>query len=161
MSFHTNYEKWLHYSKKENCPVCGNLPALEEEVEIWEFPTSWLCAIQRVCLKGTCYLLLKPHAIELFDLDERTLLSFMKEAQISAKALKEVTQAIKINYEMHGNTGPHLHMNLFPRYLDDPFPGQPIDYNKTEPLVYKEGEFDDFVKKLRKKIKEIGSPREI
>ena len=155
MSFHTNYEKWLHYSKEENCPVCKKLPAPEDDVDIKEFPTSWLCAHPRVCLKGTCYLLLKPHAVELFDLDEDTLLSYMKEVQISAKALKEVTNAVKINYELHGNTGPHLHIHLFPRYLDDPFPGQAIDYHRIEPPVYQEGEFDKFIKQLRSKISEL------
>ena len=154
MSFHTNYERWLEFSKEENCPVCLNLPAPEDDVDIWEFPTSWLCAHPRVCLKGTCYLLLKPHAVELFELDEEILLSYMKEAQISAKALKEVTNAMKINYELHGNTMPHMHMHLFPRYLDDPFPGQPIDYHKIEPPVYKDGEFQKLVEELKDKIAE-------
>ncbi len=155
MSFHTDYEKWLLYSREENCPVCKKLPAPVDDVDIKEFSNSWLCAHPRVCLKGTCYLLLKSHAVELFDLDEETLLSYMKEAQISAKALKEVTKAIKINYELHGNTGPHLHMHLFPRYLDDPFPGKPIDYNKIEPSVYQEGEFEQFVLQMRREIAEL------
>ncbi len=153
MSFHINYDKWLFYSKEENCPVCRNLPAPEDDIEIKEFPTSWLCAHPRVCLKGTCYLLLKPHAVELFELDDEILLAFMKEAQTAAKALKEVTKAIKINYEIHGNTVPHLHIHLFPRYLDDPFPGQPIDYNRLEPSVYQEGEFEEFVKKMQSILK--------
>jgi len=38
----------------------------------------------------------------------------MKDVQTSARALKHVTRAVKINYEIHGNTVPHLHMHLFP-----------------------------------------------
>ncbi len=154
MSFHTNYEKWSQYSEEENCPVCKNLPPPEDDVEIKEFATSWLGAHPRVCLKGTCYLLLKPHAVELFELDEVTLLSFMKEAQICAKILKEVTHATKINYEIHGNTIPHIHMHLFPRYRDDPFPGKSIDYHQIEPPVYQKGEFELFVKNMQKKLEE-------
>jgi diadenosine tetraphosphate (Ap4A) HIT family hydrolase len=154
MSFHTKYERWLLYSEKENCPVCNNSPAPEDDVEIKEFPTSWLGAHPRVCLKGTCYLLLKPHAVELLELDESTLLSYMKEAQLCAKALKDVTKATKINYELHGNTIPHMHMHLFPRYPDDPFPGKPIDYSRIEPPVYQEGEFDLFIKSMRSIIEE-------
>ena len=146
---------WISPWKLYLIEISSELPAPEDDVDIKEFPTSWLCAHPRVCLKGTCYLLLKPHAVELFDLDEDTLLSYMKEAQISAKALKEVTNAVKINYELHGNTGPHLHMHLFPRYLDDPFPGQPIDYHRIEPPVYQEGEFDQFIKQFRSKISEL------
>jgi hypothetical protein len=33
----------------------------------------------------------------------------------------------KMNYEIHGNTIPHLHMHLFPRFDGDPFEGGPID----------------------------------
>ena len=29
--------------------------------------------------------------------------------------------ATKMNYEVHGNTIPHLHMHFFPRYAGDPF----------------------------------------
>jgi diadenosine tetraphosphate (Ap4A) HIT family hydrolase len=57
--------------------------------------------------------------VELFDLDDTALWGCMKEVQVAAKVLKEVAGAVKINYEMHGNTAPHLHMHLFPPYLDD------------------------------------------
>jgi len=32
-----------------------------------------------------------------------------------------------MNYEIHGNTIPHLHLHLFPRFAGDPFEGRPID----------------------------------
>jgi diadenosine tetraphosphate (Ap4A) HIT family hydrolase len=32
-----------------------------------------------------------------------------------------------MNYEIHGNTLPHLHMHLLPRLPDDGFVGRPID----------------------------------
>jgi diadenosine tetraphosphate (Ap4A) HIT family hydrolase len=44
-----------------------------------------------VCLKGTCYLISKEHYVELFELDDTALLGFMKEVQVAAKVLKEVT----------------------------------------------------------------------
>lgn len=36
-----------------------------------------------------------------------------------------------MNYEIHGNTIPHLHMHLFPRFDGDPFEGRPIDGRQT------------------------------
>lgn len=33
----------------------------------------------------------------------------------------------KLNYEIHGNTIPHLHLHLFPRRLGDRFEGVPIN----------------------------------
>ena len=32
-----------------------------------------------------------------------------------------------MNYEIHGNTLPHLHIHLYPRQVDDAFVGRPID----------------------------------
>jgi diadenosine tetraphosphate (Ap4A) HIT family hydrolase len=44
-----------------------------------------------------------------------------------AEAVSSVVSPIKMNYEVHGNTLPHLHLHLFPRQIDDPFVGGPID----------------------------------
>jgi diadenosine tetraphosphate (Ap4A) HIT family hydrolase len=37
----------------------------------------------------------------------------------------------KMNYEIHGNTLPHLHLHPYPRASDDPFVGGPIDPNRS------------------------------
>lgn len=44
-----------------------------------------------------------------------------------AEAVASVVSPIKMNYEMHGNTLPHLHLHLFPRHAGDPFVGGPVD----------------------------------
>ena len=77
----------------------------------------------------------------------------MSDIQIAAKALRKVTGAIKINYEMHSNSVPHIHCHLFPRYLNDDFPGISIDYHLTEPSPYEsEEEFKWFVEEMRNQI---------
>lgn len=153
MSFHNNYQLWFHQSQEENCPYCLREEDPNYSTLIKEFKHSELYMHPNVALKGTCYLITKRHFVELFDMDEESLTGFMKEVQVAAKALKEVTGAVKINYEMHGNSAPHLHMHLFPRYMDDPFPGTSIDYNRTEPPVYEGDEFlrltNVFADKLR------------
>lgn len=39
----------------------------------------------------------------------------------SARALAELFRPVKVNYGVHGNVIPHLHVHLWPRYLDDPY----------------------------------------
>ena len=75
----------------------------------------------------------------------------MKELQLCIKALKQVTRAVKINIEIHGNTLPHLHFHLYPRTIDDPFPGKAIDYTQKRNM-YATGEFEAFVAALRGEI---------
>jgi hypothetical protein len=47
----------------------------------------------------------------------------------------------------------HLHVHLYPRHMDDPFPGQAIDYRQKKRLYTAEA-FDAFVGKMRQTIAE-------
>lgn len=152
LSFHTNRAKWERLLKPENCPVCMSAPMPQGMVDIAELPHSWLSAEPNECLKGACHLVYKRHRIELYELDDEECLGLMKDIQRSARALKSVTGAVKINYEIHGNSLPHLHVHLYPRYMDDPFPGKPIDYNQKSRTIYAEGEFEEFVANMRREL---------
>ena len=59
-------------------------------------------------------------------MSKEDMANFMEDVQRVARALHKVTGAVKINYEIHGNSMPHLHVHLFPRYIDDDFPSAPI-----------------------------------
>jgi diadenosine tetraphosphate (Ap4A) HIT family hydrolase len=155
MSFHHDLDKWIYQSKKENCPYCLKEEDPMQSSTLKYFEHSELFAHPQVCLKGTCCLITKDHYVELFDLEVDVLMGFMKEVVTAAKVLKDVTKAVKINYEIHGNTSPHLHLHLFPRYMDDPFPGRPIDYNRIDPPVYQGDEFQLFVREMRQRLKNV------
>jgi len=153
MSFHNNFDQWLAMTERQNCPVCQQLPMPEGMVDIVELPNSWLNVEPVECLRGACHLTSRQHVIELYEFNDDELLAFMKEVQLCAKALKIVTNAVKINYEIHGNSVPHLHVHLYPRYRDDAFPGQAIDYNQKK-RIYSAEEFKAFVDEMRKVIAE-------
>jgi diadenosine tetraphosphate (Ap4A) HIT family hydrolase len=82
----------------------------------------------------------------------------MQDAQRVSKSLIAATGAVKMNYEIHGNSLPHLHMHFFPRYRGDRFEGKPIDPKKVSGPVYVEGEFrkirDSFLDGLERPINE-------
>jgi diadenosine tetraphosphate (Ap4A) HIT family hydrolase len=155
MSFHHDPSNWLFEAQKENCPYCRKDEDPMQSVTLKFFKYSELCAHPRVSLEGTCYLITREHYVELFDLNDEALLGFMKEVQVTAKVLKDVTGAFKINYEMHGNTAPHLHLHLFLRYLNDPFAGIPIDYNRIEPPVYTGNEFEIFISSMQERLEAV------
>ena len=142
---------------ERDCPVCQQQPPPKELVTILETNASWIEANPKVALKGTCYVLSKKHAVELYELSDEAAFSFIQDVMKTARALKEVTSAAKINYEIHGNTIPHLHMHLFPRYATgDRFQDGPIDPRKTDPPVYKNNEFYQFVDKMRQSLSHLG-----
>jgi diadenosine tetraphosphate (Ap4A) HIT family hydrolase len=87
----------------------------------------WVTAPPRAPLPGYVCVVAKRHVTEPFELDEPELTAFWTESMSIAAAVNELVQPSKMNYEIHGNTVPHLHLHLFPRFPGDPFEGRPID----------------------------------
>jgi diadenosine tetraphosphate (Ap4A) HIT family hydrolase len=48
-----------------------------------------------------------------------------------AEAVASIVRPIKMNYEIHGNSPPHLHLLLFPRQIDDPY----VDFMRLQSAV--------------------------
>ena len=92
-------------------------------------------------IQGYVCLVSEIHAVELHDLSDAMATAFMRDARKVSKELAATTGAVKLNYEIHGNSLPHLHMHFFPRYPGDQFEGQPINPRLVKNPVYSPGEF--------------------
>ena len=141
--------------QKEFCPPCQNLPMPEGQIDIAELEYSYATGEYpgQGRLFGKMHMTVKPHFLHFDEVPEDIMTGFMKEVQRVGGALRKVTGAVKINYEMHANTGPHLHIHLFPRYLDDEFPSAPIDYHKNEPAPYEDyEEYLWFIERMREEL---------
>jgi len=103
-------------------------------------------------MQGYCCLVLKRHAVELHQLSADEGAALMKDLQRVAKALQAITGAVKLNYEIHGNTIPHLHVHLLPRYRGDPFKDGPIDPRLIQKSPYEAGEFENFRRRLQARL---------
>ena len=75
---------------------------------------------------GWTVVVFQRHATELFQLAPTERFQLIEEVTGIAKALSEVYQAKKINYELLGNQLPHLHWHIIPRLADDPAPLEPV-----------------------------------
>jgi len=154
-SFHYNYDSYQKWAKIESCPVCLSQELPYPPVLIKELKYSWVECYKEAQgrLFGKIHILSKVHSEHFYDMNEKDMQNFISDVKKTAKALHEATGAVKINYEIHGNSMPHLHAHLFPRYLDDDFPSLPIDYNLYEPSPYEsDEEFEWFVEKMSKLI---------
>jgi diadenosine tetraphosphate (Ap4A) HIT family hydrolase len=93
-------------------------------------------------VRGYVCLVSQIHVVELHDLPEAAASAFMRDVRRVSMAVASVTGAVKMNYEIHGNSIPHLHMHFFPRYRGDQFEGQPINPRLAVQPVYAPGEFE-------------------
>ena len=76
------------------------------------------------------------HVTEPFELTHEEASAYWQEVLKVAQALAKFYQPLKMNYQTLGNTLPHLHTHLLPRYTQDPAPGRPF------PLLPQDGSED-------------------
>lgn len=140
------WEKW--YSGTE-CPICRSVA---EEPALAELEVSRLMMSLDAPMRGYAWLPFRRHVIELHDLTEAEGAAFMRDVRRVSRAIAVATGAVKLNYEIHGNTVPHLHLHLFPRYPGDPFEGRPIDPKAVKGSVYERGEFEQLQARILEEL---------
>lgn len=73
------------------------------------------------------------HVNEPTELTEAESSGYWAEVVDVARALITHYRPLKMNYETLGNSMPHLHTHLVPRYEVDPRPGQPFPLSAQQP----------------------------
>jgi diadenosine tetraphosphate (Ap4A) HIT family hydrolase len=87
---------------------------------ICQVPSGWVVLGDVQFLRGYSLLLADPVVPDLNSLGISQRIRFLQDMTILGDALLEVTGALRINYEILGNTEAALHAHVFPRYLTEP-----------------------------------------
>jgi diadenosine tetraphosphate (Ap4A) HIT family hydrolase len=87
---------------------------------IARLPSGWAVMGQKQVLRGYALLLPDPVVSDLNALDAPRRDQFMCDLGLLGEAVRQVTQALRINYAIFGNLEPALHAHVHPRYLDEP-----------------------------------------
>jgi diadenosine tetraphosphate (Ap4A) HIT family hydrolase len=112
----------------DECPICRRG---EPQGIVGEGSVTWYTACSPAPMLGYVCVVSKRHVVEPFELRGVERAGFWEETLRAAEAVNRLFRPMKINYEIHGNTIPHLHVHLFPRYAGDPFVGGPIDPQRS------------------------------
>ena len=83
------------------------------------------------------------------ELSEAEAAVYWHEVLLVGRALEEALEPVKLNYDILGNSLPHLHTHVVPRYADDPRPGWPFPFPDGEPPEQAEEQFRADVAALR------------
>jgi diadenosine tetraphosphate (Ap4A) HIT family hydrolase len=89
------------------------------------------------------------HVAEPTELSEDEAAAYWLEGVHVARALEEHFRPVRTNYEVLGNSLPHLHTHLVLRYADDPRPGWPFPFPEEAPPPIEEQAFQRDVEALR------------
>jgi len=105
-------------------------------------------------LPGYCLLLPDPVVPSLNDLDAQARATYLLDMARIGDAVLQATAALRMNYEILGNSEPELHCHIFPRYASEPEDKRKMPvwfYDWKTAIAYSEEMHGD----LRKRIAEL------
>jgi diadenosine tetraphosphate (Ap4A) HIT family hydrolase len=136
--------------KVDNCRYCDRKTDIAEIVADLEVSTLYLTKDQTY--KGRCILALNDHKTELFQLDSGELQAFSRDMARAAKALHEAFKPGKINYAAFGDTYPHVHFHLVPKYEGGPEWGGQFNLPLSETKLAPKEELEKLISEIKSKL---------
>lgn len=148
--------RWEELVIGRNCPICEDLLAdpeqSEEGYKVCDLAASRLRLMRNQFVRGYCVLTSLRHVREFYDLPRDEALKYFDDLNRVGRSLELLFKPAKINFEILGNSVPHLHCHIKPRYIGDIAPGTVIDQNAGVHHL-SESEYESVCKELRRMLR--------
>ena len=128
-------DDWNERMAGHGCPICPAIGHGDNDfwVEVFSGEFADVYLERRTRLPGYCVVVWKhEHVAEPTDLDPARACGYWTEVLAVGRAVGARFHPIKLNYMTLGNTVPHLHTHVVPRYRDDPAPAGPLAWNQIQ-----------------------------
>lgn len=100
--------------------------------------------------RGLCHVYFRGrHVVEPTELTAEESTRFFGELLDVGRAIERVFEPVKLNYDILGNSVPHLHVHVIPRYADDPRPEWPFPFPPEDPAPFPDAEVRADAERLR------------
>lgn len=109
-------------SVHKDCLICKRIALIKKKKNpyfVIELETGYVVIGDYQFYKGYSLFLCKKHTDELHKLPKKFRMKFLEEMSLLGEAIYKAFSPEKLNYEALGNTDPHLHWHIFPRYEND------------------------------------------
>jgi diadenosine tetraphosphate (Ap4A) HIT family hydrolase len=116
-------------SSKPACGICAMIDRIKAGAFpdfIAELKSCYVILGDQQFYRGYCVLFAKLHATELYLMPADDARLLFDEMRLVAEAIAAVVKPWKMNYECLGNSEPHVHWHLLPRYETDEMRHGPI-----------------------------------
>jgi diadenosine tetraphosphate (Ap4A) HIT family hydrolase len=137
-------DDWDARFRGESCVICDATG--RGDTDYWVHVADGVCTevfldrssqIPGYCIVVWCL----AHVAEPTDLDPEAAEVYGREVLAAGRAVIAAFDPVKVNYFTLGNSVPHLHTHVVPRFAVDPAAGGPIPWDQVVgPPVFSEGE---------------------
>ena len=119
---------WFDLRSGHGCPLCEPRARVDDrKYFVSKLSVSTLYLTRDQTYRGTCAVVYDPaHITRPSELDEVEWRRFASDAWLAERAVTRAFCPDHINVECLGNTVPHLHIAVIPRYRSDPRWGRPV-----------------------------------
>ncbi|HYD48316.1 MAG TPA: HIT family protein [Terriglobales bacterium] len=130
----------------------SNAESMHAGLLVADLPASYAILSIDQFYRGYTVVLAKTHATELFHLPQDEADQYLRDMQAIAKAIADAFAPRKMNYELLGNTVPHLHWHLIPRYGWDPNPTRPVWEYQHQPVLLDSDSYAELAREIRARL---------
>lgn len=142
----------------KGCPLCAEGRPDETPYGLRFFAGEWSDAyLSRAGIqRGLSHVYWRErHVVEPTELEPEESAGFWFELMLAGRAIEAVFEPVKMNYDILGNSVPHLHVHLVPRYADDPRPEWPFPFPEIDPEPFPDAEVRADRERLRAAVKAL------
>jgi diadenosine tetraphosphate (Ap4A) HIT family hydrolase len=121
-------DDWESRKSGDSCPLCGNL----SERSFHSGRASEAILERNAIASGHATVVFRGRHVAAFtDLSAGELADYSADVQTAGRLIERIFSPCHVNYLLLGNSVPHLHVHIVPRYLDDPAPERPLPWNQV------------------------------
>lgn len=107
-------------SNENTCFYCKKDQRLDDlMIKVCDLEVSTIYLFKEQTYRGRCIVAYKGHVNELYELEDKELIAYIKDVTKAANAIKKAFSPDKINYGAYSDKLPHLHFHIVPKYEDD------------------------------------------
>jgi diadenosine tetraphosphate (Ap4A) HIT family hydrolase len=148
-------EQFYAWRAGDACPLCeeGRPDSTAGGVRFYSGAVSDAYLVRADIQRGLSIVVWRGrHVAEPTELTDAEAAAYGREVLRVGRALEAALRPIKLNYDVLGNSVPHLHTHIVPRYADDPRPGWPFPFPDPDPEPMPEDRLFADVEALRRAI---------
>jgi diadenosine tetraphosphate (Ap4A) HIT family hydrolase len=129
-------EQFYAWRAGDACPLCeeGRPDSTAAGVRFYSGAVSDAYLVRADIQRGLSIVVWRGrHVAEPTELTDAEAAAYGREVLRVGRALEAALRPVKLNYDVLGNSVPHLHTHIVPRYEDDPRPGWPFPFPDPDP----------------------------